>query len=661
MLGRGRRTRPQPAAQEGPESLVIVPDSIARNTLTSLLSHAFTSGLTALLTLFLVRALDPDVYGLFALATSVSVIVLIAADFGISGSTSRFAAEQRDRRDKVGELYVDGLKLKILVTGAVCLALALLAGVIADAYGEPDLTWPLRFIALATFGQSIFLMGLFTALGQSRMRVRVASFEAITEVSASIVLVLLGGGAVGAALGRAVGYAAGALLAVVLTLRLLHWPALHPTRLPRRRTVRRVGRYASGLLVVDTAFVVGGNANILLLGAYLGSAASGIYQAPGRLIVLLQYPGMSIASGIAPRMARRGGRPPDTGALSTGLRLLIVYQCALLAPVIFWGGPIMTTLLGEKYEEAGTVFSVMAPYVLLSGLAPLLSMSVNYFGEARKRIPISLATLAITVVTSVTLIPRYGLVGAAVGTNINFGFYTLAHLELCRRLLKLDLVPLLWSFGSGLTGAAGMALVLTRFDTATLTIPEMVLGGLAGLVVYAAILVFTREVTRREIRRLRGHLGGRTKQQPPSDGDDPGRLAAADGAPAPAPTPAAVPLRAKPGAGSAPAAGGAVGLGVIERRHRGAIAEAGALHEVRWRTVGELAFFELRPVGDGAGSDGVLPAVTSHLVDRPWGTADEPASHVVDAQARFVEELERLGWRHDGHGRAWYADRFLAP
>jgi len=497
----------RPARDEhGSQPTAIVPDSIARNTITSLFSHVFTAGLTAVLTLFLVRALEPDAYGLFALSTSISVIVLVAADFGISASTSRFAAERRDRRDAVGELYVDALKLKVVATGTVCLLLGVLAGVIADAYGQPGLAWPLRVIALATLGQSIFLMGLFTALGQSMMRVKVGGFEAIVEVSASIALVLLGGGAVGAAFGRAIGYVAGALLAIVLTLQLLGWPRLRPSRPPRRETVRRVGRYASALLVVDTAFVVGGNANILLLGAYLGPVASGLFQAPIRLIVLFQHLGLSVASGIAPRMARRPGHEPEVGALSRGLRLLIFYECALLAPVILWGQPLIDLLLGDGFERSGEIFSAMAPYVLFSGVAPLLSLSINYYGGARKRIPIALITLALTVATATTLIPRYGLVGAAIATDISFGFYTLAHFYLCWRLLGLPLAPIARSLAGGLTAAVVMGLVISRFGTDELTLLELVGGGLVGLVAYVAMLAVTRQITANDVQVVRKKL-----------------------------------------------------------------------------------------------------------------------------------------------------------
>ena len=53
----------------------------------------------------------------------------------------------------------DGLKLKFASSGAICLILFALAEPIANAYGVPELTWPVRVLALSLFGQS--MMGFY--------------------------------------------------------------------------------------------------------------------------------------------------------------------------------------------------------------------------------------------------------------------------------------------------------------------------------------------------------------------------------------------------------------------------------------------------------------------------------------------------------------------
>lgn len=584
-----------------------------------------TAASTAVLTIFLVRTLEPAGYGLFGLSTSISVIVLVAADFGISSSTARIVAERRDRLDDVGRLYVDALKLKLAATGVVCLLLVVFAGVIADAYGEPDLAWPLRAIAIATFGQSVMLMGsaVFTALGRMAIRLRIIASEALLELAASVGLVLLGGGAAAAAFGRAAGYGIGALLAVTIGLRLVGRPPLRLLRPPSRETVRRVRRYAGSLAMVDSGHILSGNANVLFVGGYLGSAAAGVFHAPTRLLTLLQYPGLSVANAVSPRLARRPGHEPDVQALEAALRRLIAFQCVVLAPAVIWADPIVALVLGPGYEQASDVLTALAPHAFFLGLAPLLSTSANYLGAARRRIPIALLTLAIATIGAITLIPRHGLVGAAIATTVAYGFYTLAHLWLCRRLVRLPLGGLAWSLACGLTAAAAMGIVLSQVGTEDLTSRDWIVGWAGGLAAYVGMLVFTREISARDLARVGKRLRGTGRKPHPSR-----------------PEPVAPPASREPAA----------------------LVDAGiATHEIRWRSTGDEGVFELRLI-DGSPQGGDVPSeAASSPLAWGWHFPPAPTPEARQAHDRLMIRLLRRGWQPSSRGEPWFAQRFRRP
>ena len=114
-------------------------DSISRNTAfafaTQLTSAAFTAGVT----LYLVRALGPSGYGVFALAVAIGAMLVLLADLGVTQSAERFIAERRSQPGAVAALLGDALRLKLIAAAVACGALFALAGPIADAYGEHDL------------------------------------------------------------------------------------------------------------------------------------------------------------------------------------------------------------------------------------------------------------------------------------------------------------------------------------------------------------------------------------------------------------------------------------------------------------------------------------------------------------------------------------------
>src|SRR5919202_4071653 len=83
----------------------------ARNTIFALLTQMITAAFTAVLTLYLVRALGPREFGIFSLAVSVGGLLFLPSDFGIAGSTARFIAGRRGDRSAVAELMSDAIRL----------------------------------------------------------------------------------------------------------------------------------------------------------------------------------------------------------------------------------------------------------------------------------------------------------------------------------------------------------------------------------------------------------------------------------------------------------------------------------------------------------------------------------------------------------------------
>lgn len=472
-----------------------------------------------MLTLFLARALGPGGYGVLSLAAGIGIVLNLPSDLGISGSAARYIAERRGNPRIVADVLVDALRLKLIAATVISLALFVAAGPIADAYGSPDLAWPLRAIAIALFGQS--MMGLFTgafaALGRVALSLRVVVAESTMETVASIALVLLGAGATGAAFGRATGYVFGATVAAAVMVRALGRRAIAERGHKHVRT-REMMRYAGALFIISGAFTLFQAIDVLLIGAILGTSAVGLFSAPARLMNVFTYPGLAAASGVAPRLAREDGRDPEVAPLTSALRYMIILQSVVLAPVIVWAGPILGVLLGPGYGESAAVLRALAPMVFLVGVAPLVSLSVNYLGEARRRVPIAIGTVLTNFVIDLVLIPEIGIVAGAIGTDVAYGFYVAAHFWILRRIVKMAVGPILATALRCLVAAAAMTAVLAAFGTSHLSVPAFVAGGLIGAVVYAALLMATRAVSLDEVRSAGRALGRRLalRRHPPT-------------------------------------------------------------------------------------------------------------------------------------------------
>jgi O-antigen/teichoic acid export membrane protein len=497
------------ASPEAMSDTVEQGDSIARNVAFSFAAQMVGAAATAALTLYLVRALGPSEFGAFAIALGLGGLVLLPGDFGVSGSASRFIAEHRGEWPVIGGLLRDAMRLKLVLTGPLAIAMFVLAQPIADAYSAPALTWTLRGMAIAIFAQSYFMLftATFMALGRVSLNLKLVTAESVPEAVSAATLVILGTGAAGAAFGRAIGYCVAAGLGIALTIKLIGRANLGHGRGPVGGS-RRIFRYAGALLIIDGAYALLAPIGTLLLGAFLNAKAVGVYSAPVRFITFLHYPGFSIAAGVAPRLARGRNTKPDVPALVSGLRWIILIQTVLVAPTIVWARPMADILLGAGYARSADVLAVLAPFTFLSGFAPLLSLSVNYLGEARRRVPIAVVTLLLSVGLDVWLIQDIGLLGSAISSDIAYAFYVLGHLWICKRLLDLPLRPVARDLARALLAAAAMSGVMAAFGTNDLSALAIVAGGVAGIAVYVGVLLLTRAVTVDELRDA-GHTVAR--------------------------------------------------------------------------------------------------------------------------------------------------------
>jgi O-antigen/teichoic acid export membrane protein len=464
-------------------------------------SALFTGGLT----LFLLRYLGPDDYGVYALALSVSGLIALPIDFGVSRSAARFIAERRDDAHAVSAVLRNAVVLKAIASGIGALLLIVLADPIASAYGAGSLAGALRLVSIAVVGQTF--MFLFTttceALGRNSIGFGIAVSESALEAVLSVTLVLTGAGVTGAIAGRAVGYSVAAIAGGIAVARLLGRGYLSGPSHPEV-DVRRIARFATALFVIDAAFGAFGYVDILLIGAMLDPRSSALFSAPAQILTFAQYAGLALAAGIGPRLGAGIRKASDLDAFRLGLRGLIVVQFLCIAPMVVWATPITNLLFGSGYQESADVLRALTPYAVMLGPTPMLALCINYLGAAMSRIPLAIGAVVINAVVDVILIPQIGVVAGAIGTDVAFLFFTMGHLRIARSLIDLPLRPLGLTVMRTLAAAAAMSAVLFAVGTSHLTVIEAVAGAVLGTLAYGLVLLVVREVSISDLRAASG-------------------------------------------------------------------------------------------------------------------------------------------------------------
>jgi O-antigen/teichoic acid export membrane protein len=480
--------------------------TIGANAGFALVSQVGNAVFAAFLTLFLVRALSVHAYGVLGLATAITGVVLLPADFGLIQSTSRFVAEHDSDPREIAAVVATSLRLKLYTTGSVCLVLFASAGVVASLWGKSDLAWPLRAMAVTSLFQSGFtlLIGVLTATGRNDLGLRAALGESIFETAGVVALVLAGGGAAGAGFGRTIGFGLGTAIALVTVTRLVGRGAVD-VRAPMHDLWKRMLTYGAAVVVVDSTYQLFAQIDVVLIGAIISTTAVSLYSAPFRFLSLLVLPAAAVSSAIPPRLVGNSRDAPiDTRWwFSEGTRLIAVFQGLLVAPLLVWPAEIVDVALGGSgYHGSIPVLRAFTPYVFLSGLGLFFSICANYLGQVRRRIYVAIATVAVNIVLDIILLPRVGVVGGAIGTSVAYSLYAPGHAAICRRVLGIETRTLVTPILRVVPPAAVMCIVLYAFGTHP-GYGATVLGAIIAIVCYLLTAVVTGALRSDDAHRVR--------------------------------------------------------------------------------------------------------------------------------------------------------------
>jgi O-antigen/teichoic acid export membrane protein len=164
-----------------------------------------------------------------------------------------------------------------------------------------------------------------------------------------------------------------------------------------------------------------------------------------------------------------------------------------------WTEPIVSVALGSGYDGSVSVLRALAPYVFLSGIGTFITIAVNYVGEARRRVILAVTTVAINAAIDLVLLPRIGVVGGAIGTDVAYSLYIAGHFWICKQVLGVRLGPTLLTFARCMVAAAAMAGAMALVGTSDLSWSQWVSGSIAGLIAYALVLTGTGELSRADV------------------------------------------------------------------------------------------------------------------------------------------------------------------
>lgn len=363
------------------------------------------------------RTLGVADFGRFGLVIAISGGIAGIVGFQTWQLVVRYGTERRERSDEDGVGHVVGFAAALDVVAAVLGTLAAVAAVLLlgpTLSLPPDLSWPAIGFC---FAQLIAVRS--TPTGILRLERR---FKTAAAVDSVVPIVRFFGSGIAALLmptitGFLIAWAAGEVICAIA-----YWRAALATQRMTLRpaALRQLARDEPSILrfafltnVSQTLGMTSKQVTLIVVGAFAGPAAAGIYRLAAQLAQSLVKLTQTVSRAAYAELVEAFNRGSDRKLLLELTGIAAVGALLMAGIAALFGEQIIHLIAGKQFEAAYVpiIILVCAAGFDLVGFAFEPALSAR--GEVGVAVRVLLITAIVQVLLLLVLLPRFGVIGGA--------------------------------------------------------------------------------------------------------------------------------------------------------------------------------------------------------------------------------------------------------
>jgi O-antigen/teichoic acid export membrane protein len=405
----------------------------------------FEYGSRFLFGILVARVLGAEGFGLYSLAVSMAILLAGIAMLGLPSGVVRFlpiALRDRDAARVWGTL-----QSALGLAGLVGLGLAIVVFGLADLLAEnllhnPEAASVLKWISITIPLTAVGRVLLASTRGFKQMQYQVYADSIafnVSKIGLTVVFLSIGFGVAGALAAHATAW----ILEVILLLFFLNrlFPLKRSLRSARRNT-RQLLSFSLPLWLTRLITELGGNLELLILGALTTAAAMGVYSAVLRIqligimfLAAFQEASMPIFSDLY----HRGDRSQLSQLYQTLTRWSLFFIIPFFLSLLLFADPILA-IFGEEFRTGASAVVIVGVGMLVNAGTGTCGAMIPMSGHSKLSFVNSLFSLVIVLALDLILIPRWGVSGAALASALAIASINIA------RLLQVYWLHRLWPY-----------------------------------------------------------------------------------------------------------------------------------------------------------------------------------------------------------------------
>lgn len=508
--------------------------------------------LAAVMTPILVRILGPEGYGTYAVVMAVFGPLMILVSSGVDSGTRKYLAEDRadgNWHDNVFGYYFR-LATILALTASALLLVSVQIGII-NVYPGEQYAFYFFLLAILTIFAQFREISHRALLGLKLEHISEPLFflQKMLFFTFAVSLAYVGYGVTGVLLGHIIADTITTVVGLILLSRQVSLSAIFkrtPANFPRKELLNFNNLSIVYILLLTSLYHV----DVLMLDVFVETEEVGYYKAALVLAEFLWVAPKAVQSVMiqsASEMWHNDQVERITTLASQATRYVLLLTVIMALGIAVLSAEFVPRYYGSEFEGTITPLLLLLPGTVGFAVArPILSVS-HARGDMRVMILATGAAAIMNVVLNATLIPQFGIEGAAVATSLGYLSLPLFHLVGARAIgynPMGDIRPVRVSITTVGSGIALVALALgtdalIQSPLATISVPlvgaelpidaaavAFVLIPPAGLIIFAVLTLATGAIYPKEIinimRGIPGPVGryAATLQQPSGDGDE---------------------------------------------------------------------------------------------------------------------------------------------
>jgi O-antigen/teichoic acid export membrane protein/glycosyltransferase involved in cell wall biosynthesis len=399
-------------------------------------ARAFEYLMAGITGVILARGLGPDGRGVYSLANETALLFSALAALAIAESSIYLAGQRRFSL----EMLLSNALIWLLGFAAVCAALiatVLITGLSLLGMSASELS-----IALA--GASLIMVSSTASLfllAQGRVEARTA--VSVLEPFLRLVGVL---GALAAVGLTVMGAISAWLAAIFVTAAVCLFLLGRQVRMRPGVNVRALGQQLSYGVRGHLGWILQASnhrLDVFLVSYFLGTSAVGHYSVGFNVAELSWWIPLSLGVVLFPKASTMDATT-NAQMSAAACRTTLVVTLAAILGLLAVAHPLVIVLFGSEFRDSLVPLYILAPSGLFYTIYKVLSSSLSGQGVPQASLYGGLASVPLLIGLNLVMIPRFGIGGAAVVSDITYGINAAVMLVLFLRVTRLPVRQVLF-------------------------------------------------------------------------------------------------------------------------------------------------------------------------------------------------------------------------